>query len=585
MIGGMSNRAAAAGPRSPFAAAFLSFLYPGLGQAFAGRYVRALAIAAVPTLFVALLAGLLTNDATRNRLLVNLTSPTFLLFVLALNVLLLGYRAVAVIDAYRSAASTRSRGTDARRSLSLLSIGGLLAILLVMALGHLALARYNLLAIDLLNSISGPPPTLVPGAGSPSPTDRRATPNPTPYVTPAPQWNGRERLNVLLIGSDVRPTIEGKNTDTLIVVSIDPQTRQVAMLSLPRDTVNVPLPSSWPASRVWGGVYPAKINSLWMRATDSPTLFPGDIRTRGYNALKGALGELLGLDIKYYVEVDFTGFKKVVDTLGGVTIDVQAPVTDDHYPTEDDRSHLNLYIPAGIQHMDGSEALAYARARNKTNDFDRAERQQRVLLSLRKQADPTILLNPGRLEALVGAIKQAIHTDIPADLFPAIASLGQEADVHDIRSLVFTPPIFQNECLSCYSLTPKVAVIRRAVKEALSAQPSIDAERLAVAREGAQVTVLNGSGKTGQASAVATFLGEFGMNAHVPATRRGLADRTDYQNTVITVYNGAETRVPQTVHALEQLFGVTAILKDDLSVSADIVLITGAKTPPLQSPG
>jgi LCP family protein required for cell wall assembly len=583
----MSNRAAAAGPRSPFAAAFLSFLFPGLGQAFAGRYVRALAIAAVPVLLVALLGGALANEGTRNRLLVNLTSPTVLLVVLGLNVLLLLYRAVAVLDAYRSAAVTsRGRGHPEGRSLKVLSLAGLAAILIVLALGHVAVARYNLLAYDLFTGISGQGPEEEPAAGSPGPSASGApAPSATPQSTPAPTWNGTERLNILLIGSDVRPDIAGLNTDTLILVSVDPKTKQVAMFSLPRDTINVPLPSSWPAARVWGGVYPLKINSLYQRALGSPSLFPGNSRTRGYTALKGALGELYQLDIKYYIEVDFTGFKSVIDTLGGVVIDVQAPVTDDHYPTEDDRSHLNLYIPTGIQQMNGSEALAYARARNKTNDFDRAERQQRVILSLRRQANLPLLLSPGRLQALVNAIKHAVHTDIPPDLFPQIAALGQEADTRAVRSLVFTPPIFQTECLSCYSLNPKVSVIRRAVRAALSADPSKEIQALEVAREGARVNVLNGSGKAGQAAETATYLASLGMNARVPTANNGRADKLTYQQTVVTVYNGAESRLPETVKVLEQTFGVNVVLANDPSVKVDVVVITGARTPALQPSG
>jgi LCP family protein required for cell wall assembly len=582
----MSNRAAAAGPRSPFAAAFLSFLFPGLGQAFAGRYLRALAIAAVPVLLVALLAGALANEGTRNRLLVNLTSPTVLLVVLGLNIVLLLYRAVAVLDAYRSAAATTRGGRSEGRSLKVLSLGGLVAILLVLALGHVAVARYNLLAYDLFTGISGQGPDEESAVGSPGPTASGApAPSSTPVSSPPPTWNGTERLNVLLIGSDVRPEIVGHNTDTLILVSVDPKTKQVAMFSLPRDTINVPLPPSWPASRVWGGVYPNKINSLYMRAVGSPSLFPGNSRTRGYNALKGALGELYGLDIRYYIEVDFTGFKSVIDTLGGVVIDVQAPVTDDHYPTEDDRSHLNLYIPTGIQQMNGTQALAYARARNKTNDFDRAERQQRVILSLRRQATPQNLLVPGRLEALVSAIKRAVHTDIPPDLFPQMAALGQEADTRAVRSLVFTPPLFQTECVSCYSLNPKVSVIRRAVRAALSADPSKEIQALEVAREGAQVTVLNGSGKSGQAVDTATYLASLGMNAHVPSTNNGRADKLTYQQTVITVYNGAESRLPETVNVLEQTFGVSVVRLTDPKVKVDVIVITGAQTPVLKPSG
>ena len=99
------------------------------------------------------------------------------------------------------------------------------------------------------------------------------------------------------------------------------------------------------------------------------------------------MGYLYGLDIKYFVEVNFDGFKKVVDTMGGVTVNVQMPVSDDRFPSIDGGLR-RVYIPSGIQHMDGAEALRYARSRHGSNDFDRGARQQRVLLSLREQADP-----------------------------------------------------------------------------------------------------------------------------------------------------------------------------------------------------
>ena len=102
----------------------------------------------------------------------------------------------------------------------------------------------------------------------------------------------------------------------------NPVTRRVALLSLPRDTIDVPLPG--------GGTYPDKINGLWSSAAGAK--LTGDAAARGYNALMGALGTLYRLDIQYYVELDFTGFREVVDTLGGVTVDVQSPVLDSPCP-------------------------------------------------------------------------------------------------------------------------------------------------------------------------------------------------------------------------------------------------------------
>ena len=116
-----------------------------------------------------------------------------------------------------------------------------------------------------------------------------------------------------------------------MVVSVDPETKKVAMFSLPRDVVDVPIPSG-PARSLFGGVYAGKINSWFGAIRNRDDLFPGSNRTRGYNGLKAILGELYGLNIKYFVEVNFEGFKKVVDAIGGVTVNVQVPVADDQSP-------------------------------------------------------------------------------------------------------------------------------------------------------------------------------------------------------------------------------------------------------------
>ena len=109
-----------------------------------------------------------------------------------------------------------------------------------------------------------------------------------------PPWDGKERLNILLIGTDQRPKEGTYNTDTLIVVSIDPVTKQVAMFSLPRDTVDIPLPPGPLRNAYSGGVYPKKINTLFtaVRNRRRPRS-RATSRTRGYNGLKEVLGYAL----------------------------------------------------------------------------------------------------------------------------------------------------------------------------------------------------------------------------------------------------------------------------------------------------
>jgi LCP family protein required for cell wall assembly len=376
----------------------------------------------------------------------------------------------------------------------------------------------------------------------------------------------------------------------MIVASIDPETRQVAMFSLPRDMTNIPLPPEWPAARRYaGGAYPNKINSLYTIARHAPSLFPGSDSQRGFIALKGALGELYGLDVKYYIAVDFQGFVDTVEALGGVTVDVQVPVRDIHYPASDGRGSLNLYIPPGIHHFNGREALAYARTRHATSDFDRAQRQQRVITSIREQTDLASLLAPGRIEALFRALRKAVKTDIPPELFPRLVSLAQAIDLDELRSVVFTPPRYGRVCYPCpptnlYLVLPKIGAIRTTVKEAFTADPAVEKRRQRIEAEAAPVSVIRGSPNQGQEEQISGHLQSQGIDATVPTANGGLADRTDYQQTVIRAYNGAAERYPETVKLLAELFGTPVEPLDDTSQTAAFVIVTGGLTPTLTPP-
>lgn len=596
--------------RSPFTAAFLSLLFPGLGQWYAGATTRALGFAAAPILLIALLAGVgLRMD--RIAMLGLVFDPNVLNAVFVLNIVVLIYRIVAVVDAYRvaefmnaQAASGDGRAGRARLRRNPLSIAGLLAVLLVMAASHVVVARYDSFAMELVDrgcdsifigegsteECPDPEASASPSAEPSESEDIGAEPTATPTPeaslvgTPVPNvsiapWDGKERLNILLIGADEQGG--GHNTDTLIVVSIDPVTKQVAMFSLPRDTVDVPIPDG-PARQVWGRDYSGKINSFFANNRKRSDLWPGNDRTRGYNALKSVLGELYDLDIKYFVEVNFEGFKQVVDAVGGVTINVQIPVSDDRFPS--DRGRLvRLYIPSGIQHMDGAEALKYARSRHSSTDFDRGQRQQRVLLSLREQADPQHLIP--RLPELVAALKKTVRTDIPLSQMDELLGLASEVDTKNIRSYVFAPPLYSRDTCSdprgCVVI-PNIARIKDAVKDAFSSDPADEALRQTLAAEGAGVWVLNGTGDSGRGADLAGYLDYHGVAASAP---RQKPDGAVPANTRIIVYNGAEATIPETIAYLEKTFGVKVSLKDDPAVRTDVVITIGNRTPTLSAPG
>jgi LCP family protein required for cell wall assembly len=578
--------------QSAFVAAFLSLIFPGLGHAYARAWTRAIGFAAIPLLLIALMLGVFLKTGAIGSAVLLVAN---LNLILVGNVVALIYRAVTAIDAYRVVAFVNAQaegdGRLGRRAIRLnpLSVAGLAAVCLVIAGTHAVVAKYGGAAEDIVACIQDANCD-VPENGSPNPSGQPLStdsPAPTlslpPVGTPlastsaVPAWNHTDRLNILLLGVDQRQGDATFNTDTMIVVSIDPVTKNVALFSLPRDTVDVPLPVA--AQGVFGSVYRGKINSLWTNARNRPDAFPGTDRQRGYNAIKEALGTLYHLNIQYYVMVNFQGFRQVVDTLGGVTIDVQNPVVDDKYPG-DNGTDLRVYIPAGPQHMTGAQALVYARSRHGSSDFDRAARQQRMILSIREQTSPQTVLD--NLQPLLAALKSSFKTDIPLDQLPALIQLSSQVNTANIRSYVFSPPRFGTEGYpnGSYSIEPNVALIRSTVANAFKIDPKLEALRDSVSAENGTVWIVNGSGKTGQANTLVAYLEYEGLTAIAQTQRPPGTPST----TVIKVYNGRETSLPATVALLERVFGVKAVLVNDPTVTVDIIVTTGRSTPTLTPP-
>jgi len=607
----MSTSQRAPRSRSPFAAAFLSLIFPGLGHAYAGAYTRALAFAALPLLALALTGGIVLR-VDKVDLLAFLVNQPVLIALLVGNVALLIYRIVAAVDAWQVArflnavdASGDGRLGRARLPLSPLSIVGLLVVLLVMAGGHLSVARYNVMALDLVGCVfsEGGDPSCAAPDDSPSPGDSAAPsgtgtdaptastqPDATPIASGAvgtmaptlPPWDGKERLNVLLVGNDQRPGDRSFNTDTMIVVSIDPVTKQVAMFQLPRDMSNVPVPAN--ARAVWGSVYGGKINSWFTQNRNRTDLWPGKSATaRGFSALKAILGGLYGLDIRYYVMVNFGGFKTVVNALGGVQVNVQIPVAEDQYPAPNGALSRD-YIPAGPQHMSGGDALVYARSRHNSagGDFDRGLRQQRVLLSLREQMNARAII--GNLPTLVDALKTSVTTDVPVGSLAKLLTLAESVDTKNIRSYMFAAPYYGTDMWRISGGTNSKIVIntprvKRAVKEAFSADPTLIAQQQRLGGEGALVWVRNGSGRAGLSSETADYLAYNGLEASAPNQRA-----TTIPKTTIVAYNGAEATMPETIKYLEDQLGVTVTTATDPSVPVDVIVTLGKDAPTLKAP-
>ncbi|MEX1344998.1 MAG: DUF6677 family protein [Candidatus Limnocylindrales bacterium] len=476
------GRAALVPVRSAFTAAFLSFLLPGLGHAYLRRWLRAAMWVALPIAALVAGAGLVASTGLKATAasLLDADVLTTALLLIAFDAL---YRLAAVLDAWRLARDPLI-GTGRTRTASSL---GVVLIVAVIVGSHAAAAMPIRFAQDTLDVFDGggdtsavpdigelprrlqdivsatPPPRADRSAPASRSTDAPSTPEPT--IEP---WNPNKRLDILLVGIDSgRPGETTYLTDTMMVVSIHPKSGRMALISLPRDTVDVPLPRTAEfakARRVFGNAYGSRINSLYITARLRDDLFPGNDSHRGYKALMGALSELYGLDIGHYVAVDLNSFRGAVNAFGGLTLDVQLPLYDPGYSASDGRGHIKLYIPPGIQVMNGQDALAYARSRKTTSDFDRAARQQFVVDQLRDQLDLDSLLEPGTIGALRQQFEEHVTTNIPRKMLPQLALLATELDTSQPVSLVLSPEKGYGTTQADYDIKPNVSKIRRAVR-------------------------------------------------------------------------------------------------------------------------
>jgi polyisoprenyl-teichoic acid--peptidoglycan teichoic acid transferase len=400
---------------SPAIAAALSFLWPGLGQWYAGR-PREAAIFAVPVAAI-LFVVLVWLVAGVERALLDLLIPGVAIAFIFLIVADGAWRFVSILHAAQlpnGRAAVRQPPTN----------GVVVALALVVLVSHVWAVAVGWSLYEASGRLF-PPVVARPTPGlsvTPTPTDAFLA---TPRATPE---NKSARINVLLTGIDSSETRSQALTDTLIVVSLDPATGDTSMVSFPRDIARFTLST--------GVLYPRKINSLMTTANSDPATYPDG----GLPTLIHELGYLLGVPIHYYAAVDLAGFAKLVDAVGGVTIDNPKAINDPAYGGWAD-GRVGFRLTAGVHHLDGETALAYARSRRGAgdNDFTRARRQQQLLVAIRDRlTDPTLL---PKLPAIIDAGSRTVRTNFPQDRLQEMLGLARSVEGEDgIRRVVLGPP-------------------------------------------------------------------------------------------------------------------------------------------------
>jgi len=237
------------------------------------------------------------------------------------------------------------------------------------------------------------------------------------------------RINILLLGSDTDQKFQnGYLAQTDIVVTIDPATKSVGMLSIPRDLfINVP--------------------GYGMMKLDEAFYYGDAYNHNGVGLSRLTISQDFGIPINYYAWVGLSGFIKVVDTAGGVDIDVTHPITDDVYPNDTGNSknpytYKRLYLAPGPQHLDGPTALEYVRSRHAdlVGDFGRSARQQQVLSSLKTRLVNSNIID--KLPELAKDLNGYLKTDMQILDIIKLMNFARTIDPSKIQRVILSPPTY-----------------------------------------------------------------------------------------------------------------------------------------------
>ncbi|MEJ5223275.1 MAG: LCP family protein [Anaerolineales bacterium] len=419
-----------------------------------------------------------------------------------------------------------------------------------------------------LNALESPTaPPLLPTA-TPLPTF-----TPVPQVTPTATIDflatpiamtalgANDSINFALLGSDSRG---GKyfRTDTIVIAAVWPQRGQVSLISIPRDLwVNIP------------AVGMNRINTAY--EFGEMYGYPGG----GAQSLKDTLLYNLGIRVDHIAIVDFNGFRRIVDTLGGIEVPVYCAYTDWRLKSPDLNPELEgnwaLYTAGpGLVRMDGDLALWYARSRKKSNDFDRGRRQQEVLRALYSQALKADVIR--NLPQLYADFSETVKTDLTLNDLLALAPMSLHLSNADIRSYYLAAPLVQSWITpgGAYVLLPNTEAISAMLQSAL--QPS---ER-APEEEALVIEVQNGSRYDGWDALAAERLNYAGY-----ATTFAPADNREHA--VSLLYDFTPEQDLQRRAALLALLGMSessVVSAPGWEYPANYVLVVGSDYQPCFDP-
>lgn len=467
--------------------------------------------------------------------------------------------------------TTHPKPSSGRRSLwSGILLGGLLTVFVAM----FAYVAYLFLSWGQAAASQAPdmPPLELPRIVRPATeADQVSQTSEIPFFRPvsrgaAPQEEtpAVKRTTILLLGVDARPGQRIARTDTIILLTVNPETGAAGMLSLPRD-MKV-RPGALNRDMKITSVYPA----------GEAAGYPGG----GAILLEDTITEMLGYPIDHYVVVNFEGFKQIIDLIGGIEIDVPYEIYDDKYP-DDNYGYLPpVHFLPGKQRMDGDTALKYARTRHADNDYARAGRQQQVIMAIKDK-----VTSPGQMAALLPrlpglavAMANSVQTDMPVDKALTLARTVDKMDLSNVARVVVDTKmgrVIQNDPQLGYTLVPDLVKVRAAADaifaDSVAGPSTEETVRQRIEAEGARIVLLNGTVEKGLASRLQTKLVTEGFNI----TAVGNAERADYGQSELLIYGDPKQA---TIDALLTRFGISEdrVRTQPASDERDIAIIVGS---------
>jgi len=297
----------------------------------------------------------------------------------------------------------------------------------------------------------------------------------TDPVDQADPFEGRSEVNILLLGGDGGDGREGVRTDTVIVANVQTATGETTLFSLPRNLEELPFPADSPLAEVYpngfeaGSESESLLNAVYRNGPAEHPDVLGPTDDPGADFLKLGVGEALGLPIDYYVLVNLDGFSRLVDALGGITVNVNyyVPVNGDMATGQLPDDYIE---PGPDQEMGGVRALDYARGRFGLTDYLRMDRQRCVLQAIVDAADPVTLLR--QYQELARTTKDIVSTDVPSGVLGDVVDLAFQVKESSIRSVVFDDTVID----PAYPDYPR---IRELVQQALHPDPAAEASTTA----------------------------------------------------------------------------------------------------------